>query len=109
MVDFDKRLLIFLDYFKKYQKFKNVSQMAKALGISRRMIYYYLSKLNDILALSQNPLIIKDQEGYYHINQAQCNIIENYFEIKRQHLITFLTGKNAYYLLRVRYCLMIKR
>ncbi|ARJ50074.1 BglG family transcription antiterminator [Staphylococcus lutrae] len=83
MVDFDKKLLCFLDYFKKRQKFKSVSQTAKALGISRRMIYYYINKLNDILKLLEMPSITKDEQGYFVIAPTQCIAIEAYFQEKK--------------------------
>ncbi|WP_241519943.1 NUMOD1 domain-containing DNA-binding protein [Staphylococcus delphini] len=82
MVDFDKKLLCFLDYFKKRQKFKSVSQTAKAIGVSRRMIYYYINKLNDILKLSDMSPISKDDEGYFYIEPLQSTVIETYFHRK---------------------------
>ncbi|EHD5241166.1 transcriptional antiterminator [Staphylococcus pseudintermedius] len=82
MVDFDKKLLCFLDYFKKRQKFKSVSQTAKAIGVSRRMIYYYINKLNDILKLSDMSPISKDDEGYFYIEPLQSTVIETYFHHK---------------------------
>lgn len=73
----DTNFLKFIEYFKNYNKLANISYTSSVLNISRRMIYYYIEKLNDLLTSKGLNKVHKDEQGAYILSIDQINCIDN--------------------------------
>lgn len=80
MYAFDKNFIAFIEYYKVHKSIPSITQVAKSLGLSRRVIYYYIQKSNDILAKYDRILSSEFQNNQYQLNDEQLLLIEEHIK-----------------------------
>ncbi|MBW0770771.1 hypothetical protein KYJ98_10610 [Mammaliicoccus lentus] len=78
MYAFDKNFIVFIEYYKVHKSIPSITQVAKSLGLSRRVIYYYIQKSNDILTKYDRTLSSEFQNNQYQLNDEQILLIEEH-------------------------------
>ncbi|MHD0382909.1 BglG family transcription antiterminator [Staphylococcus simulans] len=85
----DSKYLKFLDYFTTHKEITNISRTSEVLNISRRMIYYYLDKLNEFLKSNNLGIVNKTNVGTYTLTTKQIEGIGNKLKNKQNDQYVF--------------------
>ncbi|MEH7253833.1 PTS sugar transporter subunit IIA [Neobacillus niacini] len=90
MIQLDRQFCLFLKVLIDTKTITNISKMAESVNISRRMIYYYLEKIDDMFSKDGLNPISRFKSGGFSLSLEQIEIIEEWLEnsLSEDYLLT---------------------
>ncbi|WP_102345975.1 BglG family transcription antiterminator [Bacillus sp. Marseille-P3661] len=99
MQNLDNQFSLFLKVLLKQKKTSKISVMAKSLEISRRMIYYYMDRIDQILKKADLQSIHREETGGISLSTKQVKFLSSWLEKQDLKSYVFSTAERRYILI----------
>lgn len=83
-MQFDSKFNQFLKILVKQKEISGITALANRSGLSRRMIYYYIEKLNELLLTLDSPTLEKQARGVLQLSSQQQRKIKEWLKNQKK-------------------------
>ena len=83
-MQFDSKFNQFLKILVKQKEISGITALANRSGLSRRMIYYYIEKLNELLLVLDSPILEKQARGVLQVSSQQQRKIKEWLKNQKK-------------------------
>lgn len=83
-MQFDSKFNQFLKILVKQKEISGITALANRSGLSRRMIYYYIEKLNELLLTLDSPILEKQARGVLQLSSQQQRKIKEWLKNQKK-------------------------
>lgn len=97
MEQLDTKFIQFLSMISRQKEIRSITELALNLGVSRRMVYYYVDKLNDFLKEKKRPTLQRQKRKGFEISKIQQQEIQLW--MKAQETTDYVLTQNERHLL----------
>ena len=88
-MQFDSKFNQFLKILVKQKEISGITALANRSGLSRRMIYYYIEKLNELLLVLDSPVLEKQARGVLQVSSQQQRKIKEWLKNQKKTRLYF--------------------